>query len=1069
MDLTNHLYRTDGKRGITKSLCAGMAMAMLAAGTPCVQMFATSPEAMTQAQGRKVQGKVVDQTGEPLIGVSIQVKGTQQGAVTDMDGNFSLDAAPGATLVVSYVGYQTQTLKAEGTMNITMQDDSQSLDELVVVGYGTMKKKLVTGATTQVKGEDIMKLNTTTALQALQGQTPGVNIVSTSGQPGANMSVNIRGLGTVGNAQPLYIIDGVGGDITLLNPADIERIDVLKDAASAAIYGAQGANGVILVTTKSGKEGKGKISYDGYVGWQSVPRKFKMLNAQEYMTIMDEAALNSHMSPFDWASMNSIHDANGNIYDTDWISQAIDDGALTTSHNLSVTGGSKTSTYVISGGYMGQDGVIGGSDVSYYKRYNFRVNSEHKLYDGIVTVGEHVGFAWKDSRGMGTGNIWNNNLRSAFSTSPLTPVYDMFGDYNGTVDSNWNVNDGNPYGNMMVNRFNRSQGGTLDANAYMIIEPIKGLKLKTVYGINYGTSEYRSYTPVYKFTPQSGNTSSQVSQSNGHGLSMTWTNTLQYDFKVGESHDFSALFGTEWSRYHGNSSGGYNTDLVAGFDDWEHAYLKVTEGTQNKRVDGAPYDESRGMSYFWRFGWNFKERYMINATLRADKSSKFAEGHRTGWFPSVSGGWTISEEKFMAKTKSWMDFLKLRASWGQVGNANVPANLYTALVSTDKANYNFGTDGGQTGWNTGSYPVGLSNPELKWETSEQFDLGIDARFLNSRLALTFDYYIKTTKDWLIEAPMSAHVGAETKYVNGGDIKNKGIEIGLTWNDNIGKDFHYNVGANFAYNHNEVGNIPTEDGIVHGRPNQIYSNAEEFYRAENGHALGYFWGFKTAGIFQNQQEINDWIAAGNGVLQSSVEPGDVKYVDINHDGAINADDKVDLGNGMPKYTFGFNLGCEWKGFDLSMNFTCAAGFKIAQSYRDADSSQGNYSRAILNRWTGEGTSNTMPRVTYGDVGNWKFSDLYLHTGDYIRLQNLTIGYDFKRLIAWKGISKLRLYVQAQNLFTLTKYDGMDPEIGSYNGTDAYDSTGGNNHTWVSGVDMGYYPHPRTFIVGLNVAF
>ena len=1049
MDLKNHLYRTDGKRGILrKSLYAGMAMTMLAAGAPCVQSFAASPEALVQAQDSKVQGKVTDQNGEPLIGVSIQVKGTQGGTVTDMDGNFSLNAAPGSTLVVSYVGYQTQTLKASSTMSITMQDDAQSLDELVVVGYGTMKKKLVTGATTQVKGDDIMKLNTTTALQALQGQTPGVNIAATSGQPGADMNVTIRGLGTIGNSQPLYIIDGVAGDMTLLNPADIERIDVLKDAASAAIYGAQAANGVILVTTKSGQEGKGRISYDGYVGWQSVPRKFEMLNAQEYMTIIDEARLNSGMSPVDWQAINFIHDANGNVYDTDWINQAFEDGALTTSHNLSVTGGSKTSTYVVSGGYMGQDGVVGGSDVSYYKRYNFRANSEHKLHDGMVVVGEHVGFAWKDSRGMNTGNIWNNNLRSAFAASPINPVYDAYGNYSGTKFSDWNPNDGNPYGNPYANPYGQ----------------LKGLKFKTVFGISYNSSEYRSYTPQYEYTAQNAHNISEVSQSNGHGKALTWTNTLSYDFTLKGGHAINTLFGTEWSRYDGNYTNGSNNAIVAGFDDWEHAYLSNTEGTQSIYLKGAPYDDTRGMSFFWRAGWTWKERYMINATLRADKSSKFAEGHRTGWFPSVSGGWTISEEKFMASTKSWMDFLKLRVSWGQVGNANVPCFRFLAPVTAKDTHYNFGTDGGQSGWSTGAYPSRLANPELKWETSEQFNVGIDARFINSRLALATDFYIKTTKDWLIHAPTLITSGVPNKLINGGDVKNTGVEISLTWNDNIGNDFHYNVGGNFAYNHNKVINIPTPDGINHGPGNQVYTNAEEYYRAENGHALGYFWGFKTAGIFQNQQEINDWIAAGNGILQSNVQPGDVKYVDINHDGAINADDKVDLGNGMPKYTFGLNLGCEWKGFDFSMNFIGAAGFKIVQSYRDPSSSQGNYSRAILNRWTGEGTSNTMPRVTYGDVGNWIFSDLYTQKGDYIRLQNLTLGYDFKRLISCKGISKLRLYVQAQNLFTLTKYDGMDPAIGSYNGND-----GNAGDTWVSAVDLGYYPHPRIFIIGANIAF
>ena len=1016
---------------------------------------------------QKVTGTVISGSdNEPLIGASVIVQGTKVGSVTDLDGNFTIDAKNGQTLEVSYLGFITQKVKVNGQkLNITLQEDKHSLDEVVVVGYGVQKKKLVTGATVQLKGDDIAKLNTTNPLSAMQGQTPGVNIVSTSGQPGAAMSVTIRGLGTVGNSQPLYLIDGVGGDITTLNPADIESIDVLKDAASAAIYGAQAANGVVLVTTKSGKEGSSKITYDGYVGWQTLGRKFEMLNSNQYMQIMDEALLNSYnMSPIDWTSLSAIRDANGNVYNTDWIDQAVDNGALTTSHSLAFTGGSKTSTYSISGGYTGQDGLIGGSDVSYYKRYNLRVNSEHKMWNGLVTIGEHVGFVYKDSRGMGTGNIYNNNLRSAFSTSPLVPVYDADGNYYSTVDSDWNKNDGNPYGTMMMNRYNQSKSTSVDANVYVQIEPIKNLKFKTVFGLNYGGSNYRSFTPIYKFTPQSGNGITKVNQSNGNGTSLVWTNTLTYDFNIKEHH-ISALLGSETTKYDGESTGSYGVNLTAGFDDWEHAYVENTEkGHADRKVSGGPYDATRGQSFFARLGWSWKDRYMVNATMRADGSSKFAKGHRWGYFPSVSAGWTLTEEDFMKSAASWLDFLKLRLSWGQVGNANINCYQYLAPVTTYNTNYNFGATGGTDAWVMGAYTERLANEKVKWETSEQYNVGLDARFLRQRLSLTLDGYIKSTKDWLVQAPILATAGTGGPVINGGDVKNKGIEVGLSWNDQIGKDVVYSVGANFAYNHNEVGNIPTLDGIIHGATNQIYQNAEEFYRAENGHAIGYFWGYKTAGLFQNQKEINDWIAAGNGIYQADVKPGDVKYVDVNHDGVINASDKVDLGNGLPKYTFGFNFSLAWKGFDLSANFTGAAGFQIAQSYRDPSSSQANYSRRILKRWTGEGTSNEIPRVTYGDVGNWLFSDLYLQDGDYIRLQNLTMGYDFKKLISWKGLSKMRLYFQVQNLFTLTKYDGMDPEIGSFNGTD-----GNSSDSWVSGVDMGYYPHPRTFIVGLNLAF
>ena len=743
-----------------------------------------------------VKGSVISGSdNEPLIGASVMVQGTKTGAVTDLDGNFTIEAKNGQTLEVSYLGFITQKVKVNGSVvQVTLQEDKHSLDEVVVVGYGVQKKKLVTGATVQLKGDDIAKLNTTNPLSAMQGQTPGVNIVSTSGQPGAAMSVTIRGLGTVGNSQPLYLIDGVGGDITTLNPADIESIDVLKDAASAAIYGAQAANGVVLVTTKSGKEGSSKITYDGYVGWQTLGRKFEMLNSNQYMQIMDEALLNSYMSPIDWTSLSAIRDANGNVYNTDWIDQAVDNGALTTSHSLAFTGGSKTSTYSISGGYTGQDGLIGGSDVSYYKRYNLRVNSEHKMWNGLVTIGEHVGFVYKDSRGMGTGNIYNNNLRSAFSTSPLVPVYDADGNYYSTVDSDWNKNDGNPYGTMMMNRFNQSKNTSVDANVYVQIEPIKNLKFKTVFGLNYGGSNYRSFTPIYKFTPQSGNGITKVNQSNGNGTSLVWTNTLTYDFNIKEHH-ISALLGSETTKYDGESTGSYGVNLTAGFDDWEHAYVENTEkGHADRKVSGGPYDATRGQSFFARLGWSWKDRYMVNATMRADGSSKFAKGHRWGYFPSVSAGWTLTEEDFLKPAASWLDFLKLRLSWGQVGNANINCYQYLAPVTTSNTNYNFGATGGTDAWVMGAYTERLANEKVKWETSEQYNVGLDARFLRQRLSLTLDGYIKSTKDWLVQAPIRATAGTGGPVINGGDVKNKGIEVGLSWNDNIGRDFTYSVGV-----------------------------------------------------------------------------------------------------------------------------------------------------------------------------------------------------------------------------------------------------------------------------------
>ncbi len=1026
--------------------------------------------AQASQQNLTVSGVVTSAADQlPLIGVSVQVKGTTNGAITDLDGNYTVSVASGETLVFSYIGFKTQEIQItnQTTLNVVMEEDSETLDEVVVVGYGVQKKKLVTGATVQVKGETLAKMNTNSPLQAMQGQTPGVNISSTSGQPGEGMKVSIRGLGTVGNASPLYLIDGVGGDISTLNPADIESIDVLKDAASAAIYGAQAANGVVLITTKSGKAGKAQISFDAYYGWQTQARKADMLNSREYMMIMDEQAVNSGNAPYDWNSFESIYDANGNVYDTDWVNSMFQNNAQTQSYTLGITGGSETSTYAMSLGYMSQEGIVGGKDVSNYERYNFRINSEHKIFkdSDLLKVGEQVSFVYKMNNGISVGNQYNNTLRGAFGTSPLAPIYSdnniYDSPYNDTTNSDWYNGDGNPYGSMMTNSNNENKDATFSGNVYAELQPIKNLKFRTVFGAVYSTNEYRSFSPLYHFSIYSFNdTRTSAAQNMTHGLTMTWTNTATYDWTVGE-HAFNALVGMEISRYNGTYLRATNGILRDGFDDWEHAYVDNGTATSTDNGLGAaghPNDETRTVSYFARFGWNWKETYMINATVRADGSSRFARGNRYGVFPSVSAGWTISNEAFMEDTYDWLDFLKLRVSWGQVGNQNIDNYQYTAPITSSNTHYIFGNQVGadaQSGY-WGSYPSRLANEDVTWETSEQTNIGIDARFLRSRLSLTADFYIKTTKDWLVEAPILATAGTGAPFINGGDVKNTGIELALTWNDQIGSDFQYNVGINGAYNKNKVGNIPTEDGIIHGDTNMLYDNTPEFYRASNGHPIGYFWGYETAGIFQNKQQIEDWKAAGNGILQADVQPGDVIYVDQDHNGVIDDNDKVDLGNGTPDFTYGFNLGFSYKNFDFAMNAYGAVGNQIVQSYRNHANKYSNYTSSILGRWTGEGTSNRLPRVTENNI-NWQFSDLYIQDGDYLRISNITVGYDFAKLINLKAISQARLYFQVQNAFTFTKYDGMDPEIG-YGTSD-----------WVSGIDLGYYPRPRTYLIGVNLKF
>ena len=1030
----------------------------------------------TALSAKTVTGTVVSSTDkEPLIGATIQMEGAQaSGTITDFEGNFKIDVNEGQTLVVSYIGYITKKVKVAGQSHydIALDEDKASLDEVVVIGYGVQKKKLVTGATLQVKGDDVAKLNTTNPLQALQGQTPGMTIISESGQPGEGLKVNIRGLGTTGSSGPLYIIDGVRGDISTINPADIESIDVLKDAASAAIYGSQSANGVVLVTTKNGKEGRAVVSFDGYVGWQSAPRKTKMLNARQYMTIMDEQNINSGGAPYDWYGLKadgtpkyaSIFDKNGNLNDTDWVDQMFKDNALTYSSNLSISGGSQKGNYALSLGYMNQEGIVGGKDVSNYSRYNFRVNSEYQVIDNFLKVGEQVSFIYYKKNGLNVGNAYNNSLRAAFGTSPLAPVYSDNGKYgspyNDTTDSDWYNADGNPYGVMMTTNNNKTQNMTVSANVYAEMEFIKNLKFRTTLGVKYDSNNYRSFSPLYHFSIYSyQDTRTGVSQSASDGLGITWTNTLSYNFKVKE-HNFDAMIGYEVYRTEGQSIYGSNGSLRDGFDTWQYAYLSNGTATNQEgglAVSGSPWDEERMVSYFGRVGWNWQEKYMATATLRCDGSSRFAPGHRFGWFPSISAGWVVTNEKFMEPVLNVMDYFKIRASWGQVGNQNIGNYMYLAPMAFNNYYYNFGNQLGSDADQWGAVPTRIGNENITWETSEQFDVGFDARFFNQRLNVNFDFYIKTTKDWLVQPPVLATVGTGAPFINGGDVKNTGVELAFAWNDRIGKDFHYYVNVNGAYNKNKVGNIPNEDGIIHGEGGSVlYDNSGEFYRASNGEPIGYFWGYKTAGIFQNEQEIKDWIATGNGILQSDVKPGDVKYYDINHDGVINDDDKVNLGNGMPDFTYGFSLGFDWRGLDFSVQASGQTGNKIVQSYRNVGTTTANYTTQILDRWTGEGTSNKLPRVTNTNI-NYQFSDLFIQDGDFLRISNITLGYDFSKLLRQKWLSQARLYFQIQNAITFTKYDGMDPEIG-------YGNAG-----WVSGIDYGYYPRPRTFLFGVNLKF
>ncbi len=1012
------------------------------------------------AQTRTITGTVLSDDG-PIPGATVTVQGTGTVTLTGADGAFSLAVPADATLEIGYFGYQTEVIPvgSRTRFDVRLTADVNVLDAVVAIGYGTQKKALNTGATLNVTGEAIAERNTLSPLQALQGSTPGMSIISETGQPGGDIKVIIRGQGTIEGTGPLYVIDGVPGDISRLNPADIQSLDVLKDAASAAIYGAQAANGVVLVTTRQGSKGKAQVSFDMYYGIQNVARTMPLLNANEYMTIMNEQAVNSGSAMIDFGSLNGVG------ADTDWVKQMFKKNAAMSNYNIGISGGTEDSNYLISLNYTDQEGIAGGKQVSNYERYGFRINTEHKLFGNLLTIGENLYLSFVNRNGIAVGDQYGSTLRGAFNTSPIVPVYSdnniYDSPYNDTSDSEWYNSDGNPYAMMMTTNNNENRSQNIFGNIYAVLRPIQGLQIRTSFGLDHGSYDGRNYNPIYQFGVYSRNTETRVNQNAGNGNTFTWTNTANYDFTVADDHSIGVMIGMEAIQNRGINVSGENINLLMQFNDWEHAYLNNATGSEDIskiRAQGSPNDINKRASYFGRVTYNYKEKYLFNATLRRDGSSKYAKGYRWGTFPSVSAGWVVSNEPFMERlvTSRALDYLKIRASWGQVGNQNAPNFRYAAPISTSTGDpYAFYTFGSGKVNVAGAFPTTLANPALSWETSQQIDLGLDARFLGGRLDMSFDWYQKTTIDWMVEAPIVATAGAGAPYINGGDVRNSGVELSLSWSERVG-EFSYRIGVNGAYNKNSVGNIATADGIIHGRTNQLFDNSEEAWRTQEGHAIGYFWGYQTAGIFQNQAEIDAHRASGKGFLQPNPVPGDVIFVDQDGNGSVNTDDKIDLGNGIPKFNLGLNLELSWKGIDLAVNAYGMFGHKILQSYRGHTNKQANYSKAILGRWTGEGTSNKMPRVTETNI-NWQFSDLYLQKGDFVRIGTITLGYDFSRIVNANWMSKLRIYAQLQNPFTFTKYDGMDPEIGY------------GPQSWVSGVDIGYYPRPRIAMLGASITF
>ena len=1077
------------------------ALTLLGLGYSSNANAARAPQEVQQAT-KKITGTVVDAQG-PVIGASVVEKGkTGNGVITDFDGNFTLNVSPDATIVISYVGYETQEIKVgnQSSFNITLSEDDSVLDEVVVIGYGTMKKKLVTGATVQVKGDEIAKLNTTNALEAMQSSTPGVQITQSSSQPGKGYKVYIRGIGTTGNSTPLYVIDGVaGGNLDGINPNDIESIDVLKDAASAAIYGARAANGVILVTTKQGKAGKIELSYNGAMGWSNAYKRPQLLNAQQYMTIIDEYTFNTSGQKMDWAGYapaDILAKVNNGWEGTDWWGAFENKNAQQQNHSVTLTGGTDRSKFAMSYTYTGNEGIMGADRASYYKRHTIRINSDHVLLKAkdfdAITIGENISIGYNKNHDLAEDGMYWSYIHSLLQTCPLVPQYADNGDIYYYQDFDGNVKYGqgwnaslfsNPWENLEKGGFNsmaESRSINASATAFMTIQPIKGLRFRSQFNYWWGANAYRNYNE-----PRSsgyGNATSPIySVNQSASLNTGWSveNTLTYDLPIISGHKISAMVGqtfqsTAWSQNMGGSNKVNYGDQLATLKGWDSAYLsnvKLVNAT-DATLTGGINDEEYLASWFGRLTWDWNETYMATVTMRYDGSSIFTDGKRWGFFPSVSAGWVVSNEKFMEGTKSWLDFFKLRASWGQNGNCSINKYQYLATIALSgeayDSGYKFASDlatsvAGTP--NVGAYANIVPNPDLTWETSEQLDFGFDALFLNSRLGLNFDWYKKTTKDWLIGGNLLAIYGTNPAAINGGDVKNTGIEIALTWNDRIGKDFSYNIGVNFATNKNEVTRIANDNHYINGPSGVLSQGTEYCYRAEEGKPIGYFFGMSYSGIWQNQEQIDAARQAGKAVLDNA-QPGDCIWDDWNGDGVITyaegaTTDRHEIGNPNPDVMLGVNLGLGYKGFDFAINGAGAFGMQIMRSYRSfSDAPYQNYDTTILNRWYGEGTSNSQPRIssTGSENTNW-VSNRYMEDADYFKIKAVTLGYDFKNI--WKScpFQQLRLYVQAQNLYTFTKYTGLDPEVGN--------SAGGNG--WASGIDLGLYPPSRTYLVGASIKF
>lgn len=1003
-------------------------------------------------QGITVSGKVIsgeDNSGLP--GVNIVIQGTSIGTVSDVEGNFSLEVPDeNSVLVFSSVGFNSESITVgnQTVINITLSPDVTALSEIVVVGYGTQKRAEVTGAIASIGADAIQEVPITSAEQALQGRAPGVVVVS-NGTPGSSPIIRIRGLGTMNDNRPLIVIDGIiGGSLEDLNPDDIESYEVLKDASTTAIYGAQGANGVVLVTTKKGSKGAIKVNVNAWAGVQTQTKRYDVLNTQQYMqyatdlgNLQDPVAIPLRISDPQYASYLQN--------DTNWQDALFQDGIMQ-NYSVSASGGSEYSNYMLSAGYVDQGGIITNTG---FKRFNLRANSD--FTKGNFKVGETMNISINDQK-----PYFNEGGRSmiehAIKMAPYLPVYNPnnLGGFQGPLSTLDNQDAENPIRALELDsRHNKNQNimGTIYAQ-YKIID---GLNVKTQLGLNYGNFLFDEFVPMYDDAQNDGggqhfSDRALTTKNTQRSQSLIWTNSLNYSKTFGEKHNIEALLvyetqSTDWSRINA-SSNNLITDQIKQLSLFEASLSSASS-------------EYRKVGYLARVNYNYDGKYIFAASIRRDASSRFGKNNRWGSFPSFAAGWRMSEESFMSNL-NFISNLKLRGSWGIVGNDRIGDYAYSATL-TNNYNYSFGSD---EVLGVGTTAAGPASPDLKWEETTMTNVGLDLGLLNDQITLSMEYYNNKSDDLLMYEPLSPSLGFHSASLpkNVGSVKTNGFEINLGYNDREG-DFQWYANLNLGTSKNEVVSLGSVQALYGGG----FEN-QNISRAVVGESLFHFYGYEMEGIFQNQDEID------NHATQSNAKPGDVMFKDIagapdengnptGPDGKIDANDRTIIGNPYPDISYGLSANLSYKGFDMNLFFTGVAGNDLYNT--NIYDLQGmtrlfNAGVAVLDRWTGPNTSNTIPRAL-GAGENVQVSSRFVENGSYARLKNISFGYNLPGSLLGSKISKFRIYISGQNLITLTNYTGLDPEVGTHLSGD------GNNYEL--GIDRGNYPLPRSFVGGIQVSF